>query len=396
MVLYDEKIKDRKKRVLRPWLYALDANPAGVNEQNPDSMPIYFALKRIAQPYLDKIQIEEKKAEEKKVADKNLSVALSKDKQVLETQGKKYKGIADLIFQSQVKRKYIYDAQQSLNKNNLLFTSDELLSDVSDRLVKSGTAMSLAYNTLTNKLYSENKAQNIREILLNSNQSKTKAIRKILMSLNYDYLIKVCAEYPDLQILANCLKGVYRKYLLVNIGFDNKNLSRVAYAKAVDSSVVSDDKDIQSIQKYYDNLSQFKTTNINVKEDITVNEPQVHQFLQVIDCILEMELYLAYLTFIRLMPLWVTNSKANNVCGNIYAKQVNNPKFLKYNMTLKVVLEQLLKSKSTFNCDWYSVLTYISCSEYKQGKVCSNINEYSEQITNLYTVSNYIVQNALG
>ena len=373
--LYDDKL-EKSVRVLRGWLYTIDANPSNINKDKPDSMPIYKALKRIGQPYLDAIQKDEEETAKAEATEKANSKHSSKDDAFLKTVDADYLNNSHLIFDIQKRRKEIYDLQVALylflnniSKNGAL--GEEVIKATSDY-----KSLVLFNGTLACNVYISDKRH--------ANPTK-QGYKSIVSGLDGNYLSSVTEAYGDLHKIAMKLNMGLKRYYMYNIGFQDSKIAYVKDACGAEGKTSADEKVTNILQQYcndvYSGTNTFKQPNA-VTEETKCTAEQMVQFIKVM---FSAELLSAYMAFIRILPL---NSVSKDFTDEIERIAMNQTKFGKDLIVYNDNILNIMKTASSdmHTIDWEDELKGIACASYKTGKPCETLLDYYERTMAIFDV----------
>lgn len=388
----DKLTKQDKKRVLRGWLYALDAVP---DENGNGKAPIYRVFHAIAKPYLDRIRIE---TEKKATADANkqaLNKALSKDAAYVATHFRKFDDIDKILTEVQGLRLATHKRQLLLNgviDTLLIDDKAKFKKQVISNVMNTGTALATAYTVRTNKLYKGSR-ENAGNVIKGMDK---KAVFEFVKGFNYDYLKLLFKEYPNLCAVAEKLRTGGIGAYISDVGMTNDG--SVVEMKMLGSDTIYDQFSAQaiSVTKHYNTLDTVPVlTQVN-EDNLTGIKEQAADFFVLLMCIMEAELYLAYKYFLQLIPMWSTSHRKDIRIGKVLQTKApsGNEKCLLYNAVMKESVKRILNPLDDYRYERIELMfTLFDCAESVNGSVCSTLNEYYTQIKDIYALTAYLHDN---
>lgn len=379
--LYDAKIPDAKKRVLRPWIYALDKLP---DEDNKNAGPIYHALYRIGKPYID--AIEEKKKEEleekakQKATDRN-SKTIEKDKELALKNADKYAGLSAVLMQAQ-RAKFDVVSRRILMANTLHTKLHKSQEDI----VRYMDTSIMAYDI----------GSAVWKRFGDSKESWANRLARMQSQQVYNTFSGI-SQY---QGIAEMMKGFLRYYY--GSSFQLTSDGRVVPNKLKCCFVKEEKADksgeIQKLQYYVDGVKKnvFPSMSEVAVEDTMYMS--VSEYFKIFDTMLYTELILAYISFIKLIPYWyqsIDNYLNEAMCVLLATKfgfdTYDNP-LIRYDKQMKEIMNPYVSIVP----DWDKKFTEMPCTKWFEG-TChfKTAAEYGEHIQGVYKAVNYLINNIM-
>lgn len=386
--IYDDRL-DKNKRVLRYWLYAIDANPTGFDEAHPDSMPIYKALMACSEPILAQIKKKEQEKAEQEAHEKVVEKIEKANSNIVATEKQKalrlsqeFDGCDTLLFDIQRKRLELYLKNRDL-QGIIAAHPDNFVTGCEE----------------TTKL-SQVRTGFLAASLYNSDKRHTTTWFTRCCGLDANFLYELFDNDCSLRRLASKLSRGLRLYYMSNIGIKGNALGYMQCLEKDNSFSVCQESDnsykslnnyVQGILTNNQNFAPMKA--IERTEEIKCKVEDFESFLNIV---FETEYLSAVIAFIKTIPIWGTDLNfAQSVADRLIETSGFGSNFLNYNTELLSLIEKSLP-KSETSTSWRSIFSTLHCTSFVNGNVYKSWKEYAQHTDAILDMTMILLSNRQG